>query len=566
MSLRLCARSRCSFWHAPQHRPLTLPAFKLDVMPVFMRHGCNAGDCHGAARGKDGFMLSLFGYDPEGDHYRLLEEHPGRRINVAAPKESLLLQKATGNVTHTGGELFADDDESYKIIHDWIAAGAPRDPESTPEVKGIRMEPPAIEFASPKRSRQTKIIAEYTDGSQRDVTRWCRFLSSNDGVASINNSGSVTGNRPGGAHVFARFSRFTQGSAVIILPEGDFDWSNPKPINYIDELVFAKLEKLRIEPSPLASDEHFLRRVTIDLTGMLPTPDEYDAFMTSTDPDKRARKIDELIAREDFAELWTAKWGEWLRIKGDTNPAAGRSMKAAWSFFYWLRDQFIEDRPLDELFHELITGTGSNHPSIRPATSTRWSHRAAASTPDRSAKTSLRSRSAFERAAQSAITILSIAGRWTTTTVGRRFSPAFKRKRGREGREMLISVNVDAEPAAHLIDGRPDAASVPWRRRPRRYRSRSLVKCWQSWLTSKDNRTVPPQHGQSHLASLLWTRHRRTNRRHPHQQPAKQRAATRRTWATFSRGPQLQSPQAGSRHLQLAHVSAFGVNERIEQG
>ena len=154
-----------------------------------MRHGCNAGDCHGAARGKDGFMLSLFGYDPEGDHYRLLEEHPGRRINLAAPKESLLLQKATGNVTHTGGELFTDDDESYKIIHDWIAAGAPRDPESTPEVKGIRMEPPAIEFASPKRSRQTKIIAEYTDGSQRDVTRWCRFLSSNDGVASINNSG-----------------------------------------------------------------------------------------------------------------------------------------------------------------------------------------------------------------------------------------------------------------------------------------------------------------------------------------------------------------------------------------
>ena len=121
----------------------------------------------------------------------------GVPLNLAAPKESLLLQKAIGIVAHTGGELFTDEDEAYRIIHDWISAGAPRDPESTPEVKGIRMEPPAIEFASPKRIRQIKIVAEYTDGSERDVTRWCRFISSNDGVVSIDDSGSVTGNRPG---------------------------------------------------------------------------------------------------------------------------------------------------------------------------------------------------------------------------------------------------------------------------------------------------------------------------------------------------------------------------------
>ena len=308
---------------------------------------------------------------------------------------------------------------------------------------------------------------------------------------------SVTGNRPGGAHVFARFSRFTQGSEVIILPEGDFDWSNPKPINYIDELVFAKLEKLRIEPSPLASDEHFLRRVTIDLTGMLPTPDEYDAFMTSTDPNKRARKIDELIAREDFAELWTAKWGEWLRIKGDTNPAAGRSMKAAWSFFYWLRDQFIEDRPLNELFHELITGTGSN---IRNPPSNFYTMVPQGGGIDPG--------SLGKDVAQITLGIRTGCAechnhpfdRWTMDDYysWTSFFTGVQRKRGREGREMLISVNVDAEPAAHLIDGRlmphrflgGDAPDVT---------DRDARQVLAGWLTSKDNALF-----RRNMANRIW--------------------------------------------------------------
>ena len=193
------------------HSPLRAAetSFKLDVMPVFMRHGCNAGDCHGAARGKDGFMLSLFGYDAEGDYFRLLEDHPGRRINLAAPDQSLLLQKAAGKVPHTGGKLFDASSESYRIMLDWITAGANRDPDDTPSIKGIRMEPRRIEFATPKRQRSTKIVATYSDGSERDVTRWCRFLSSNDGVVSIDKDGNVNANRAGGAHVFARFARFT---------------------------------------------------------------------------------------------------------------------------------------------------------------------------------------------------------------------------------------------------------------------------------------------------------------------------------------------------------------------
>ncbi|MEM7012060.1 MAG: DUF1549 domain-containing protein [Verrucomicrobiota bacterium] len=338
-----------------------VPSFKNDVLTVFMSAGCNAGDCHGSARGKDGFMLSLFGYDPAGDFYRLMEEHIGRRINLASPEDSLLLTKATGKVAHSGGELFSADSEAYDIIRTWIEAGAPRDAEDAPDVTGIRMEPPVIEFASPVGSAETKVIATYSDGAERDVTRWALYMSSNEGVVNIDEAGHVSPARAGGAHVFARFNRFTQGSEVFILPGSDeFEWNAAEPANYIDELVYEKLRKLRIHPSEICSDGDFLRRVTIDITGMLPTEDEYHAFMDSEDPDKRAKVVDELISREDFGEMWVAKWGEWLRIKTDTNVGAGTAPKVGAGYFYWLRDQFIADRPMNELFHELVTASGSS--------------------------------------------------------------------------------------------------------------------------------------------------------------------------------------------------------------
>ena len=473
------------------------PSFKLDVMPVLMRHGCNAGDCHGAARGKDGFMLSLFGYDPEGDYYRLIEEHPGRRVNVAAPEQSLFLQKATGSVTHTGGKLIKQDEEAYKIIHDWIASGAQRDPDATPSVTGIQMKPQVIEFDQPDGKHATKIIATYSDGSQRDVTRWCRFLSSNDGVVSIDDSGQVAANRAGGAHVFARFSRFTQGSEVIVLPKGKFDWPNPKTNNYIDEIVFAKLEKLRIVPSELSTDEQFLRRVTIDLVGMLPTADEYEAFMGSSDPDKRKRKIDELIAREDFAELWAAKWGEWLRIRGDTNPGKGTAMKAAWAYFYWLRDQFVHDVPLDQLFAELITGTGSN---VRNPPSNFYTMLPQASQIDPGAL--------GKDVAQVTLGIRTGCAechnhpfdRWTMDDYygWTSFFTCVKRKKGREAREVFVSADVTAKPAEHLIDGRPTPHQFLGGAAPD-VTDKDPRKVLATWLTAKDNRLF-----RRNMANRIW--------------------------------------------------------------
>ena len=209
--------------------PTPAPSFMHDVLPIFMRHGCNAGDCHGAARGKDGFMLSLFGYDPDGDYYRLLEELPGRRVNIAAPEQSLLLQKATGAVPHTGGECFTADSEPWRIIRDWIAARAPNDPPETPTIEGIRMEPRVIEFAGPTGKRPTKVWARYSDGTERDVARWALFLSSNSGVVDIDDNGTLLPRRPGGAHVSPVTVASPKGPKSSYCPQGPLPGIHPTP-------------------------------------------------------------------------------------------------------------------------------------------------------------------------------------------------------------------------------------------------------------------------------------------------------------------------------------------------
>lgn len=482
-------------WAQSQTSP---PSFENEVLPIFMRSGCNAGDCHGAASGKDGFMLSLFGYDPEGDYFRILEEHPGRRVNLAAPEKSLLLQKAVGEVQHSGGELFKPDSESYQLIHQWIAQGAPRDPENTPEVTGIRVEPSVLEFATPESRQPTKVIATYSDSSERDVTRWSLFLSSNDGVAQIDEQGQVSAMRAGGAHVFARFSRFTEGSEVFVLPgKESFAWSPPKPNNYIDELVYSKLEKLRIHPSELSSDEDFLRRVTIDLTGLLPTPTEYENFISSEDPNKRAKVIDDLLQRDDFAHLWAAKWGEWLRIKGDTNPGSGNAMKAAWAFYHWILDEIVNDRPIDELLYAMLTGTGSN---LRQPPSNFYTMIPAAGQINPSILSQDVAQLTMGIRMQCAECHNHPFDRWTMDDYygWSSFFTGIERKRGREAREMLISVNVEAAPAKHLLDDRPMPPRFLGGEAPDTT-DKDPRQLMAAWLTAEDNTLF-----RRHMANRVW--------------------------------------------------------------
>jgi len=333
-------------------RPIS---FRLDVMPVFMRAGCNTGACHGSARGKDGFHLSLFGYDPEGDYYRLTRELGFRRINLAVPPESLLLQKATGSVPHTGGKRFDPNSPYYATLRSWLEAGAPNDSGQVPSVETLELYPPKAVLEGAGTTQQMIARARYSDGTVRDVTDLAVFFSNNDNSAVVDEHGLVKAANRGEAFVMARFETKTTGAQMIVLPAGvPYTRPSEPPANYIDQLVEAKLEKLRMVPSPLCSDAVFLRRVTLDITGKLPTEDEYRAFLADKDPAKRAKRIDALLDRKEFAEIWAMKWGELLMIR-TTNEV---SNKSAWLYANWLTDRISRNVPVDQMVRELLSASG----------------------------------------------------------------------------------------------------------------------------------------------------------------------------------------------------------------
>jgi hypothetical protein len=337
---------------AKVERPIS---FKLDVMPVFMRAGCNQGSCHGAARGKDGFRLSLFGFDADGDHYRLTHEQSGRRVNLALPAESLLLEKATGKVPHTGGQRFKEGDEYHAAVVRWLEANAPLDPPTVATPVGVELYPRGAVLDGKGATQQMVVRARYSDGSERDVTSLALFLSNNDTSAKISPDGLVTAGDRGEAFVMARFSTFTVGTPVIVLPKGlQFNFPQVPENNYIDALVNAKLKKLRIAPSELCPDEVFLRRVYLDVIGVLPTPEEYRRFMTSTAPNKREQLVDELLGRKEFAELWVLKWAELLQIRSSQVV----SYKAMLLYYNWLQDRIARNVPTNEWVQELLAASG----------------------------------------------------------------------------------------------------------------------------------------------------------------------------------------------------------------
>lgn len=340
--------------HAKDDRPIS---FKQDVMPVFMRAGCNAGGCHGAARGKDGFRLSLFGFDPEGDHYRLTRELSGRRINLALPAESLLIEKATGQVPHTGGQKIKIGDEYYQTLIRWLEAGAPLDKPDIALPVSMEVFPPSAVLDGRGETQRIIVRAKYSDGTDRDVTSLALFLSNNDTAAKIaaEGDGTVTAGDRGEAFIMARFHTFTIGVPFITLPKGlQFEWKNPPENNYIDTLVNAKLKKLRIEPSGPCDDSTFIRRVYLDVTGQLPTPEEYARFMVSTLPNKRELLIDELLDRKEFAELWVLKWAELLQIRSSNQV----SYKAMLLYYNWLQDKIARNVPTNEWVQELLSASG----------------------------------------------------------------------------------------------------------------------------------------------------------------------------------------------------------------
>ncbi|HET6422937.1 MAG TPA: DUF1549 and DUF1553 domain-containing protein [Planctomycetaceae bacterium] len=337
---------------ATEARPIS---YKLDVMPVFMKANCNTGSCHGAARGKDGFRLSLFGFDPDGDHFRITRELPGRRIDLAVPMASLLIEKSIGVVPHTGGKRFEPDSELNKTILEWIEAGCPLDPPTVATCTGIELYPKSGVLDGEGATQQVTVRATYSDGTDRDITTQALFLSSNDTSASISQDGLITAGQRGEAFVMARFSTYTVGSRFVVLPKG-LQWqdkSNPSR-NYIDELVNLKLKQLRMDPAPRCSDEVFLRRVYLDLVGMLPDETEYQQFMSSTESDKREKLVDELLTRKEFTEVWVSKWAEWLMMRSSNQT----SPKSIALYYTWLSEQIAANVPLDKMVRDILGASG----------------------------------------------------------------------------------------------------------------------------------------------------------------------------------------------------------------
>ena len=343
-------------------------SFRLDVMPVFLRGGCNAGGCHGAARGKDGFRLSLFGMDPAGDYTRLTRELIGRRINLALPEESTLIEKSIGAVPHTGNKLFEPDSAYNRTLLEWIANGAPDDAPDVATVTGIEVFPKQIVLEGPNATQQITVRATYSDGTDRDVTSLALFMSNNDPVAKVSKQGVVTSAERGAAFMLARFNVYSVTAQVIVIPK-DLVYERPKEeeYNYVDAAVNERLHRLRIAPSGLCTDEEYVRRVYIDVVGLYPKPEEIRAFLADKRPDKRAQLVDVLLQRKEFTELWVMKWSELLQIRSGINGGNNQPpfYKNALLYYNWLADRIGQNQPLNEIVVDLLSangGTVSNPP------------------------------------------------------------------------------------------------------------------------------------------------------------------------------------------------------------
>jgi len=329
--------------------------FENDVIPLLTRYGCNSSGCHGKADGQNGFKLSVFGFDPLADFNSLTKEARGRRVFPAAPEHSLLLRKASGHVAHGGGIKIAQGSAEYESIRAWIAAGMPFGKVSDPKVVSIKVEP--AERVMPMKGRQQlRVTARYSDGREVDVTAHAKFQSNNNGLAIVSPEGLVTaGESPGDVAIMASYMNSVALFRTMV-PRWAVIADYPKlpTNNFIDELVFAKLQKLNVLPSEGADDAEYLRRIYLDVIGTLPTPAEARKFLADGRPDKRALLVDELLTRPEFADYWALKWADVLRID---RQALGH--KRAYAYYRWVRESIAANKPLDRFARELLTAEGS---------------------------------------------------------------------------------------------------------------------------------------------------------------------------------------------------------------
>ena len=333
--------------------------FVNDVQPVLTKGGCNSGGCHGKQGGQNGFSLSLFGFDPAFDYDALTRQGRGRRVFPLAPAESLILTKATGESVHGGGVRFDTQSDSYRLLTQWIHQGMPKGSTNDPVVQRIEVFP-RERLIDTKSRQQLRVVAHFSDGSTQDVTRQAEYKSQQPDILAVEHHGEVsTLDHTGEGAVMVRYMGLVDVARVSVpysrtMPESAF--AQFKPANYVDELVLAKWKKLGIAPSDVCTDEEFIRRASLDAIGTLPTPAEARAFAADTAPDKRAKLVDRLLERNEYADYWAGYWGDLLRNKRRNGDQAKRG---TFAFAAWIRDAFAQNLPYDQFVRGIVTAQGN---------------------------------------------------------------------------------------------------------------------------------------------------------------------------------------------------------------
>jgi Protein of unknown function (DUF1553)/Protein of unknown function (DUF1549) len=332
-------------------------SFRNHVIPILTRFGCNSGACHGALAGKGGLKLSLRGYDPDSDHFVLTRQSLARRIDRQRPQDSLMLKKPTRVLPHGGGKRFEDDSSEYRLLLDWITAGANGPKESDARLVRLEAFPPAATL-KPKDTMRVVVRAWYSDGHTEDVTRWAKFSSSEDLVASVNDEGLATvagygesainvafGTRVAGLTITSPYPNRVDSQTFAKSPRNDF----------IDELVLKKLESLHLPPSGPCDDREFIRRAFLDAAGILPTPEEVRKFVADRDPGRRTKLVDSLLERPEFVDYWTYKWSDMLLVS-----SRRLQQPEMWAFYRFVRSSVAENKPWDRFARDIVTASGSN--------------------------------------------------------------------------------------------------------------------------------------------------------------------------------------------------------------
>ena len=336
----------------PAAFPEEVPSFRNDIEPALTKLGCNAGSCHGSQFGKGGFKLSLLGYDAEEDYAAIVKDLKGRRVNLSYPEESLILRKPSFAIPHGGGQRFKPNSHTYNLLRTWITGGVPAPRNDDPMLRSMEVTPSASNMQL-NGKLQIAVRVRYSDGQQREVTHSARFDSLAEAVAEVSSDGLVTAKADGWAPIVARYMGQAKVVNILVPYATSGAPANLRPVNYIDEMVLAKWKQLGLRAAPAASDTQFLRRVYLDLIGVLPSEEEIVAFAADPSPAKRSTVIDRLLERPEYVDFWTVKWGDLLRVNRN-----GMGDKPMWNFHRWLRANLGKNRPVDQMVREILLARG----------------------------------------------------------------------------------------------------------------------------------------------------------------------------------------------------------------